>query len=101
MLLTILLLTKISVIILITLTPDDVKQRFGPLFAKKFLVMVDERAGIAEILEHCRARGPIEWDAMNRSRAGGVVTDCLVEGTSMRLSRKTGPFPGQFRCSCR
>lgn len=83
-------------IILITFTPDDVKQRFGPLFAKKFLVMVDERAGVAEILEHCSARGPIEWDAMNRCRAGGVVTGCLVEGTSMILSAKLGRFPVSF-----
>jgi hypothetical protein len=30
---------------MITLTPDDVKKRFGPLFAKKFLVMVDDPAG--------------------------------------------------------
>jgi hypothetical protein len=29
---------------LITLTPDDMKQRFGPLFVKKFLIMADEHA---------------------------------------------------------
>jgi methanogenesis imperfect marker protein 11 len=81
---------------LVTLTPDDVKQRFGPLFAKKFLVMVDERAGIAEIIEECRARGTIELDAMNRYRAGGVVTGCLVEGTSMTLYAKLGRFPVNF-----
>ena len=81
---------------MITLSPDDVKQRFGPLFSKKFLVMVDERAGIAEIIEHCLARGTIEWDAMNRYRAGGVVTGCLVEGTSMTLRAKLGRFPVNF-----
>jgi methanogenesis imperfect marker protein 11 len=81
---------------LVILTPDDVKQRFGPLFAKKFLVMVDERAGIAEIIEQCLARGPIEWDAMNRFRAGGVVTGCIVEGTSMTLHAKLGCFPVNF-----
>jgi methanogenesis imperfect marker protein 11 len=81
---------------LIILTPDDVKQRFGTLFAKKFLVMVDERAGVAEIIEHCLARGPIEWDAMNRCRAGGVVTGCLVEGTSMTLKTKLGRAPVNF-----
>jgi methanogenesis imperfect marker protein 11 len=81
---------------LITLSPDDVKQRFGPLFSKKFLVMVDERAGIAEIIEQCLARGTIEWDAMNRYRAGGVVTGCLVEGTSMTLRTKLGYLPANF-----
>jgi methanogenesis imperfect marker protein 11 len=73
-----------------------VKQRFGPLFAKKFLVMVDERAGVAEIIEHCLARGTIEWDAINRSRAGGVVTGCLVEGTSMTLKARLGHAPVNF-----
>jgi len=32
---------------MITLSPDDVKQRFGPLLAQKFLVMVDARSGAA------------------------------------------------------
>jgi len=81
---------------LITLAPEDVRQRFGPLFAKKFLVMVDERAGIAEIIEQCAARGTIEWDAMNRSRAGGAVTGCRVEGTSMNLIARLGRFPVNF-----
>ena len=58
--------------------------------------MVDERAGIAEIIEHCLARGTIEWDAMNRYRAGGVVTGCLVDGTSMTLRAKLGRIPVNF-----
>jgi len=81
---------------MITLTPDDVKQRFGPLFAKKFLVMVDERAGMAEILEQCHARGTIEWDAMNRRRAGGVVCGCMVEGSAMTIHAKLGSLPVNF-----
>ena len=81
---------------MITLTPDDVKNRFGPLFSKKFLVMVDERAGIAEIIEQCHARGTIEWDAMNRRRAGGVVTGCVVEGNAMTIRAKIGRLPAQF-----
>lgn len=75
---------------MITLTPDEVTKRFGPLFSQKFLVMVDEQNGRAEILEQCRARGPIEWDAMNRKRAGGAVQSCSVEGTSMVISAKLG-----------
>ena len=78
---------------MITLTPDDVKQRFGPLFSKKFLVMVDERAGRAEILEQCHARGTIEWDAMNRSRAGGAVAACAVEGSTMTILARLGRHP--------
>jgi methanogenesis imperfect marker protein 11 len=81
---------------MITLNPDDVRKRFGPLFAQKFLVMVDERSGKAEILEHCRARGTIEWDAMNRKRAGGAVTGCDVEGTSMTIHARLGRYPVNF-----
>lgn len=75
---------------MITLKPDDVKQRFGSLFSRKFLVMVDERAGLAEIIEQCQARGTIEWDAMNRRRAGGAVTSCAVEGSTMTIHARLG-----------
>ncbi|MFZ2074910.1 MAG: tRNA(Ile2) 2-agmatinylcytidine synthetase [Methanoregula sp.] len=81
---------------MITLTPDDVKQRFDPLFSKKFLVMVDEKAGLAEILEQCHARGTIEWDAMNRSRAGGAVAACAVEGSTMTIQARLGRHPVNF-----
>ena len=81
---------------MITLTPDDVKKRFGPLFSKKFLVMVDETAGLAEILEQCHARGTIEWDAMNRRRAGGAVTMCAVEGSTMTIRARLGTHPVNF-----
>lgn len=81
---------------MITLTPDDVKKRFGPLFSKKYLVMVDERAALAEIIEQCHARGPIEWDAMNRCRAGGAVAECNVEGSSMTILAKMGAHPVSF-----
>ncbi len=52
--------------------------------------------GMAEILEQCRARGTIEWDAMNRRRAGGAVTGCDVEGTSMTIHARLGSFPVNF-----
>lgn len=81
---------------MIVLKPDDVKERFGSLFAQKFLVMVDERARRAEILEQCRARGTIEWDAMNRRRAGGAVSGCRVEGTTMTIDANLGTFPVNF-----
>ena len=81
---------------MIILTPGDVKQRFGPLFSKKFLVMVDEVAGRAEILEQCHARGTIEWDAMNRSRAGGAVAACAVEGSTMTIQARLGRYPVNF-----
>jgi methanogenesis imperfect marker protein 11 len=84
---------------MIALTPDDVRKRFGPLFSRKFLVMVDEKTGLAEIIEHCSARGTIEWDAMNRKRAGGAVVACSVEGTAMSIRAKLGMHPAQFGAS--
>jgi methanogenesis imperfect marker protein 11 len=86
---------------MITLTPDEVKQRFGPLFAQKFLVMVDERTGIAEILEQCRVRGTIEWDAMNRQRAGGAINRCNVDGTTMTIHARLGNYPVNFGSAAR
>ncbi|MDD1703516.1 MAG: tRNA(Ile2) 2-agmatinylcytidine synthetase [Methanoregula sp.] len=81
---------------MISLTPDEVKTRFGPLFSKKFLVMVDEHAGLAEIIEQCHARGTIEWDAMNRRRAGGAVAACDVEGSTMTIRARLGHHTVNF-----
>lgn len=81
---------------MIALTPDEVRQRYGTLFSKKFLVMVDEYAGLAEIIEHCSHRGTIEWDAMNRRRAGGAVRAINVEGSAMSMRASIGSFPVHF-----
>jgi methanogenesis imperfect marker protein 11 len=81
---------------MITLKPDEAKKRYGPLFSRKFLVMVDECSGRVEIHEQCRARGTIEWDAINRRRAGGAVTSCSVEGETMIIGAKLGKYPVNF-----
>jgi methanogenesis imperfect marker protein 11 len=81
---------------MITCTPEKVKERFGALFCGRFLVMVDERAGMAEIIEQCTARGPVEWDAANRLRAGGATLSCRVEGNTLMLRAKLGSYPVRF-----
>ena len=81
---------------MITLTPDETRKRFGPLFSMKFLVMVDQKSGLAEIREHCRARGTIEWDAANRMRAKGAAISCDVEGTTMTMLARMGKSPAKF-----
>ncbi|WP_292394479.1 tRNA(Ile2) 2-agmatinylcytidine synthetase [Methanoculleus sp. UBA303] len=81
---------------MITLTPNDVRARFGPLFSMKYLAMVDQKSGLAEIHEHCRARGTIEWDAANRIRAGGAIQSCHVEGTTMTMLARLGVSPAKF-----
>jgi len=80
----------------ITLTPDEVKERFGTLFSKKFIVMVDEKTETAEIIEQCCHRGSIEWDVMNRRRAGGAITSICVEGTTMTMTTKLGMYKATF-----
>ena len=81
---------------MITLTPSEVRARFGVLFSERFLVMVDKAAGAAEIRETCRARGPVEWDAMNRQRAGGAINSCSVDGSTLRILTKLGKDPVRF-----
>lgn len=81
---------------MITLTPDEVRVRFGPLFSERYLVMVDRAVGVAEILESCRARAPVEWDAMNRRRAGGAIDSCTVDGATLRFRTRLGRFPVRF-----
>ncbi|ADN37228.1 conserved hypothetical protein [Methanolacinia petrolearia DSM 11571] len=78
------------------LKPEEVRERFGPLFCRKFLVMADEDSGRAEIIEECRHRGAIEWDVMNRNRAGGAVESIAVDGASMTISAKLGRYPVHF-----
>lgn len=80
----------------ITLQPEEVKAKFGPLFCHRLLVMTDEKNGIAELHEECHARGPIEWDHMNRRRAGGALLNARTEGTHMTMTARLGSFPIKF-----
>ncbi|HJJ95511.1 MAG TPA: tRNA(Ile2) 2-agmatinylcytidine synthetase [Methanocorpusculum sp.] len=80
----------------ITLTPDKVKEKFGPMFCHQLLVMTDEKNGIAEIHEECHSRGPIEWDHMNRRRAGGALLNATTVGTHMTMTAKLGTHPIKF-----
>jgi len=72
------------------LTPDEVKTMFGPKFSEGMFTLVDEKAGIAQIIEKCSAKGPVEWDSMNRERAGGVVEDTYVDGTTLVMNTRIG-----------
>lgn len=72
------------------LTPDEVKTMFGPKFAEGLYTLVDEKAGIAQIIEKCSAKGPVEWDAMNRERAGGIVEDAYVDGNTLIMNTLIG-----------
>lgn len=72
------------------LTPGDVRKRHGNMFSKRFVTMVDERMGKAKIVEECCAQGPVEWDAVNRLRAKGVVEYVEVQGTTLIMDVRIG-----------
>ncbi|WP_424357878.1 tRNA(Ile2) 2-agmatinylcytidine synthetase [Methanocella sp. MCL-LM] len=78
------------------LEPSQVKEKFGPLFSQRLLTMVDGRRGVAEIMETCAVRGTIEWDAVNRCRAGGLIEWCEVEGTTMTMRARLGEQKANF-----
>lgn len=78
------------------LDPVQVKEKFGPLFSQRFLTMVDKRNDVAEIIETCAVRGTIEWDAVNRCRAGGLIQWCEVEGTTMIMRARLGEQRANF-----
>ena len=71
-------------------TPLELRQRHGPLFARRLITMVDEQAGRARVFEECCAQGPVEWDAVNRLRAGGVVDHVEVQGTTLVMDTRVG-----------
>ena len=40
------------------LTPEEVEGKYGRMFCKSFLTLVDEENGIAQIVERCSSQGP-------------------------------------------
>jgi hypothetical protein len=50
----------------VVMSPDQVTKKYGKLFCKGVYTMVDEKNGVATIIEECIAKGPVEWDAVNR-----------------------------------
>jgi len=58
--------------------------------------MVDEESRRAKIIEECCAQGPVEWDAMNRLRAKGVVEHIEVMGTTLVMDARLGEGEVRF-----
>lgn len=78
------------------LRPDQVRERFGPMFCQGFITMVDEENAVAQIIEFCRSKGPVEWDIVNRRRTGGVIEDIRSEGTMLVMDTVIGERPLRF-----
>ena len=73
-----------------TLKPDEVRAKYGKMFCKGFYTIVDEKNGIAQLIEICTSKGPVEWDIVNRKRTGGVLTDLRLEGTTVTMDAVVG-----------
>jgi len=78
------------------LTPDEVRKRFGQMFSDRLITLVDEAAGKARIIEMCTAQGPVEWDAVNRWRAGGIVERIDVHGNWLIMDALIGEREVRF-----
>jgi methanogenesis imperfect marker protein 11 len=78
------------------LKPEEVQKKFGKLFCQGFFTMVDEQNGVAQIVEKCISRGPVEWDIVNRKRAGGVLKDIRADGTTIIMDAVIGEAPMNF-----
>ena len=74
----------------ITLTPSEVRKRFGVNFCRGFFTIVDRERGLVRIVEKCIARGPVEWDHANRIRAGGALRSARIEGTTLIMDAEIG-----------
>lgn len=85
-------MTEMTVI----LTPEQVLAKYGPLHCKGFLTLVDEKNGVAQIVEKYTSRGTGEWDIANRKRAGGIIDDISMEGDSLVMNVIIGERPLNF-----
>jgi methanogenesis imperfect marker protein 11 len=80
----------------VALSPEQVTSKYGRLFCRGVYTLVDEKIGVARIIEECSAKGPVEWDMANRKRAGGAITDIRVEGTTLIMDTIIGEREVRF-----
>jgi methanogenesis imperfect marker protein 11 len=79
-----------DVIMVQRLSPEEVTKKYGKLFCRGIFTLVDEKNGVAQVIEECSAKGPVEWDACNRKRAGGAITNITVEGNTIIMDTIIG-----------
>ncbi|MCE5297216.1 MAG: DUF1743 domain-containing protein [Euryarchaeota archaeon] len=80
----------------VKMMPDEIRQKYGKMFCRGIYALVDEKNGVAQIIEECSAKGPVEWDACNRKRAKGVLRDIRVEGTTLIMDTIIGEEEVRF-----
>ena len=74
----------------LVITPDELIKTHGKLFCQGFYTLVDEKNGIATLIEHCNVKGAMEWDIANRKRSGGVLKEIHIEGDKLVMNAVLG-----------
>lgn len=72
------------------LRPNQVRDKYGNLFCRGFFTIVDEKHGLAQVIERCFSRGPGEWDVLNRRRTGGVINNIRIESNMIIMDTIIG-----------
>lgn len=78
------------------LKPDQVREKFGPMFCQGLVTLVDEKNGVAQIVEKCVSKGPGEWDIVNRKRTGGIIEEIESQGETLIMNTVIGDRPLRF-----
>ncbi len=85
-----------DVIMVQRLSPEEVTQKYGRMFCRGVYTLIDDKNGVAQVIEECSAKGPVEWDACNRKRAGGAITNITVEGNTIIMDTVIGEREVRF-----
>ncbi len=72
------------------LRPDEVRAKYGEMFCRGLITMVDEKNNCAQIVEQCTVRGTMEWDLVNRKRTRGIIEDIRLDGEKLIMDTIIG-----------
>lgn len=79
-----------------TLTPAEAEKKYGKTFCKRYITLVDEKAGKVKIIESCVSVGPSEWDVINLRRSKGVVKNVENKHGSIEIDAAIGDSEIKF-----
>lgn len=78
------------------LTPVEAEKKYGKTFCKRFITLVDEKAGRVRIIESCTSVGPAEWDIVNLRRSRGAVKNIRNKYGSLEIDAEIGESEIKF-----
>ena len=75
---------------------DELAKLVGPAAAHSLFTMTDPAHKVCRIVEERAFRGPAEWAAANRTRAGGPVITSKAEGRTLTTDAHLSDGPGKL-----